>query len=589
MKTDSTYLGLVIRVDSSTVEVEISNEIPSAAPIIKGRLYKIGQIGTFVKMPMGNISIYGIVSAVSNRPMKDEEGTIVSSGSRFLSVQLIGEKIGDAAFEKGIGTYPTINDEVHLVVESDLFEIYGERDKGSIEIGKHSSSENLGVYVDAHNLVLRHCGILGSTGSGKSNTTVSILKSILNGYKGSRVVLVDPHGEYASAFPNAKVFKIGDPKSPLHIPFWLMSFDELAFFLVGADSQRDDQKVDYRMFRELVTHMKKQNCNLKAGNVNPDLVTADSPIPFSIRQVWYEMNWLLNATFTESKKDQQIKVTGKHCQVNAGDPEKLQPATFTPYGQGSAAPFKSTHTEYYAYEKKLISRLKDSRYDFLFNPIDYKDASSAKDLHNLLSEWIGSDKQLTILDLSGVPFEVLDITIGLITRFIYDSMFWGRHEAYTGKQRPLLLAYEEAHTYLGKNDKSNYSKEAVEKVFKEGRKFGVGALVISQRPSELSETILAQIGTFIALRLTNSGDQSIVKSAAPDNLSSLMDLLPSLRIGEAVIAGEAIKIPSRVRLKLNQPRPTSDDPKLVEQWSIEHPPHVDNYKSVVTKIREQKI
>ena len=222
MKTDPTYLGQVVRVDSSNVEVEISSEIPSAAPIIKGRLYKIGQIGTFVKMPMGNICIYGIVSAVSNRPMKDENGEVMSNGSRFLSVQLIGEKIGDAAFEKGIGTYPTISDEVHLVVEADLFEIYGEKDKGSIEIGKHSSSENLAVYVDAHNLVLRHCGILGSTGSGKSNTTVSILKSILNGYKGSRVVLVDPHGEYASAFPNAKVFRIGDAASPLHIPFWLM-------------------------------------------------------------------------------------------------------------------------------------------------------------------------------------------------------------------------------------------------------------------------------------------------------------------------------------------------------------------------------
>lgn len=589
MKTDPTYLGIVVRVDSSTVEVEISNEIPSAAPIIKGRLYKIGQIGTFVKMPMGNICIYGIVSAVSNRPMKDENGELVSNGSRFLSVQLIGEKIGDAAFEKGIGTYPTINDEVHLVVEDDLFEIYGEKDAGSIEIGKHSSSENLGVYVDAHNLVLRHCGILGSTGSGKSNTTVSILKSILNGYKGSRVVLIDPHGEYASAFPQATVFKIGDQKSPLHIPFWLMSFDELAFFLVGADSQKDDQRPEFRMFRELVTSVKKKNCALKAGNVNPDLVTADSPIPFSIREIWYEMNWFLNATFNEATKDQQTNSPGKHCETQAGDAEKLLPAKFKPYDPGSKAPFKSKHADYYAYEKKLISRLKDSRFDFLFHPTDYKDANSAKDLHNLLSEWIGNDSKLTILDLSGVPFEVLDITIGLITRFIYDSMFWGRNETYTGKQRPLLLAYEEAHTYLGKNDKSNYSKEAVEKVFKEGRKFGVGALVISQRPSELSETILAQIGTFIALRLTNSGDQSIVKSAAPDNLSSLMDLLPSLRIGEAVIAGEAIKIPSRVRLKLNKPRPTSDDPKLVEQWSKEHHPNANNYKSVVTKIREQKM
>jgi hypothetical protein len=586
MKTDPTYLGLVIRVDSNTVEVEISNDIPSAAPIIKGRLYKIGQIGTFVKMPMGNISIFGIVSAVSNRPMKDEIDNLNLSSSRFLSVQLIGEKIGDESFEKGIGTYPTINDEVHLVIEEDLFEIYGEKDKGSIEIGKHSSSENLSIYVDTHNLVLRHCGILGSTGSGKSNTTVSILKSIVSGYSGARVVLVDPHGEYSTAFPNAKVFKIGDQNSPLHIPFWLMTFDELAYFLVGA-TQKDDQKIDYRMFRDIVTNKKKENFVLKAGVVNVDLITADSPIPFSIREVWYEMNWRLNATFSESLKDKQTSATA--CQNADGDAENLVAATFTSYAMNNQAPYMSKHSEFYSYEKKLLTRLKDSRYDFLFNPTDYKNASSPKDLHNLLGEWIGNDEQLTILDLSGVPFEVLDITIGLITRFIYDSMFWGRNETYTGKQRPLLLAYEEAHTYLGKNDKSNYSKMAVEKVFKEGRKFGVGALVISQRPSEISETILAQIGTLFALRLTNSGDQAIVKSSAPDNLSSLMDLLPSLRIGEAVIAGEAIKIPSRVRLKLNEPRPTSDDPKLVESWSKAHTPHVDNYKSVVTKIREQKL
>ena len=134
-----------------------------------------------------------------------------------------------------------------------------------------------------------------------------------------------------------------------------------------------------------------------------------------------------------------------------------------------------------------------------------------------------------------------------------------------------------------------YSKNAVERIFKEGRKFGVGALVISQRPSEISETILAQIGTLIALRLTNSGDQSIVKSSSPDNLNSLVDLLPSLRIGEAVIVGESIKIPSRIRVKLNNPRPTSEDPKLVECWSKGHELSDENYKSVVTKIREQKL
>ena len=267
MDTDLTYLGKIIRVDSSTVEVEVSDDIPSAAPIINGRLYKIGQIGTFVKIPTGNITTYGIVSSVSNTPGKPEDNQAKQIfGSRFLNVQLVGEKIGDDDFEKGIGTYPTINDEVHLVIEKDLFDIYGEKGSDSIEIGKHSSSDNLSVYVDIHKLVLRHCAVLGSTGSGKSNTTVSILKAILNEYLGSRVILVDPHGEYSSAFPKAKVFKIHDSKDPLYIPFWLMNFDELAFFLVGA-KPTDDSKPEYRLFRDWITRYKKENYQLKSGNV----------------------------------------------------------------------------------------------------------------------------------------------------------------------------------------------------------------------------------------------------------------------------------------------------------------------------------
>ncbi|MGA9212485.1 MAG: helicase HerA-like domain-containing protein [Kaistella sp.] len=586
MTSEITYLGKIIRVDSSTVEVEVSTDIPSAAPIINGRLYKIGQIGTFVKMPIGNICIYGIVSSVSNTPNKSEEFQLkYNFGSRFLTVQLVGEKIGEDDFEKGVGTYPTINDEVHLVIEKDLFDIYGKKDAGSVEIGKHSSSENLSVYTDIHKLILRHCAILGSTGSGKSNTTVSILKAILDDYEGSRVVLVDPHGEYASAFPDAKVFKINNAANPLFIPFWLMNFDELAYFLVGAKPS-DDNKPDYRAFRELVTAYKKNNCTLKSGTVNPNFVTADSPIPFSARELWHEMNWWLSASFSSAQKGDQNKTTAK--ETDKGNFENLEGAKFEPYAMGNQAPFKSQHNDFYSYEKKMLSRLKDSRFDFLFNPGNFKGDAGTKDLNDLLNEWIGSESKLAILDLSGVPFEVLDITVGLITRFIYDSMFWGRNETYTGKQRPLLLAYEEAHTYLNKNDNNSYSKLAVEQVFKEGRKFGLGALVISQRPSEISETILAQVGTFIALRLTNSGDQSIVKSSAPDNLNSLIDLLPSLRTGEAIIVGEAIKIPSRVRIKLNNPRPTSDDPKLVEGWTKQHPPNDDNYKTVVTKIRQQK-
>lgn len=585
MQSDVTYLGRIIKVDSSSVEVEISEDIPSSSPIINGKVYKLGQIGTFVKVVAGNILTFGLVESVSNTPSNINSDTVVNKGSRYLSVQLIGEKVGNKKFEKGIGLYPTINDEVHIVTDEDLFDLYGKTDdteNGLLAIGKHASSDNLDVYLDIHKLVLRHSAILGSTGSGKSNSVVAILKQIGTQMHNSRMLLIDPHGEYASAFPEAKVFRIGDEKSPLYIPFWLMNFDELMYFLVGAKSS-DDQKPEYRRFREIITQAKKMNCHLKAGDVNPNYITADSPIPFNIRKIWYDINREINATYQIADASKQT--SENECLVREGIPEKLEPAEFEPYAMSNQAPYRSRKQEMYSYEKKLLARLKDSRYDFMFYPGEYKDENSPKDLHNLLLDWIGGDERLAILDLSNVPFEVMDITVGLITRFVYDSMFWGRNEPNTGRNRPLLIAYEEAHSYLGKNE-TIYARNAVEKIFKEGRKFGLGAVVISQRPSELSETILAQVGTFIALRLTNSSDQSIVKSMAPDNMNSLISLLPSLRIGEAVIVGEAINIPTRVGLPLQSPRPDSSDPELVSAWMREYNSD-DDYKMVVTKIREQ--
>lgn len=584
MENDITYLGKIIRVDSDTVEVEVSDKIPSSSPIIEGRVYKIGQIGTFVKIVAGNIVSYGLVSSVSNAPSKDNIQHDV--GSRFLTVNLIGEKIGNRKFEKGIGLFPTINDEAHIVTENDLSDIYGndsEKIGGQFPIGKHASSDNLDVFIDVHNLVLRHSAILGSTGSGKSNSVVAIIKRMYCQLSNSRVVLIDPHGEYSSAFPDAKVFKINDFENPLYIPFWLMNFDELLYFLVGAKPS-DESKPEYRRLREMITNEKKNNCNLKAGSVDPNCITADSPIPFNIRKIWYDMNRELNATYKEAQSDKQIG--DAECLIKEGNHETLEPAQFKAYSMSNKEPYRSKRQEMYSYEKKILSKLRDSRFDFMFNPDGYENESSKNDLHNLLQMWIGSSERLAILDLSNVPFELIDITVGIITRFVYDSMFWGKNEKYTGRQRPLLVAYEEAHSYLGKNE-THYALNAVEKVFKEGRKFGLGAMVISQRPSELSETILAQVGTFIALRLSNSSDQSIVKSMAPDNMNSLINLLPSLRIGEAVVIGESINIPSRVRLPLQSPRPDSADPNLVEEWNRDYESSTEDYKSVVTKIREQ--
>lgn len=589
MKRDITYLGSVINVNSGSVEVEISKEIPSAAPIINGRLYKIGQIGTFVKFPIGSLTLYGLVSSVSNTPSTIENIKYEPNyGSRFLQVQLIGEKLGNEKFQKGVGTFPTINDEVHIVTEEDLKLIYGDKSDGFIEIGKHSSSENLPVYIDIHNLILRHSAILGSTGSGKSNTTAHLIKRILNDYDGARIVLVDTHGEYSSAFKgNAEIFKINDNTNPLFVPFWTMTFDELSFFLVGRTEGQE--KPEDKQLRERIVELKKINAaKLKGGKVDENYITADSPIPFDIKQMWYEFDKELNATYNHNSDH----ITANECLEEEGSSKDLRPARFTPHSPNNTAPYKSKRQTMYPYLGKIYSRLKDARYSFMFSPDDYYDVGSKNDIDHLLRNWIEHDKRLTILDLSGIPFELIDISVGLISRFLYDSMYWGRFEDYTGRNRPLLMVYEEAHSYLPKSEKSSnvygYARKAVEKIFKEGRKFGIGAMVVTQRPSEISETILAQAGTFLALRLTNSGDKGTVESAAPNNMSSLMELLPSLRIGEAIVVGEAINIPSRVRIELVEPRPSSNDPELVVSWKTKFKPDEKNYKAVVTAIREQK-
>ncbi len=592
MKSDVTFLGQVVNVNSSAVEVKISDEIPSAAPIVDGKLYRIGQIGTFVKFPIGALSLYGVVSSVSNSPSKEAgDSTVPNYGSRFLTVQLIGEKQGDDEFQKGVGFYPTINDEVHLVTEKDLLDIYGSKDEeGLVRVGTHSSSERLPVYLDLDKLILRHSAILGSTGSGKSNTTAHILKSIVQNNQGSRVVLVDIHGEYKDSFPSeAKVFKINDSDNPLYLPFWLMNFDELAKFLVERPLGQEWPQ-DKRLRQEITERKIKNAEKLNAGRVNNEFVTSDSPIPFDIKQLWYDLCREIVATYTTAQKNEQNSNTEATC-LDEGDKENLVQPKFEPYTMTTTAPYKSQLTDMEIYSKKILAKLKDSRFNFMFEVGDYKKFEEY-DLDHLLRSWIEHDKPLTILDLSGVPFELIDLTVGVISRFIFDGMYWGRFESYTGRQRPLLMVYEEAHSYLPNNAEGKgifgYARKAVEKIYKEGRKFGLGSLVITQRPSEISHTILAQVGTFIALRLTNSSDKSTVSSSAPNNMTSLIDLLPSLRIGEAIIVGESIKVPSRVRIPIVEPRPSSDDPKVYESWQKNFKTNQKNYKQVVTSIRTQK-
>lgn len=587
MKTDVTYLGMVRRVTGSKVYVEVSADVPSASPIIHGRVHRLGQIGSFVRIPLGFLNLYGVVSMVGASELKDlpEEEIPVPGGQRWIEVQLVGESYGRGPFQRGVSIFPTLDDEVHIVTEEDLSVIYAPTGSSMTKIGTHAASESLVAYVDLDKIVTRHVAIVGSTGSGKSNTVAALLKSVTSGtYPSARIVVIDPHGEYGAAFQgSARVFSIGDKENPLFVPYWALSFDELAWFLVDRRSASESQQD--MLLRDKILEDKKYYCDkLRAGKISDAVITVDSPVPFSLRDVWYFFDRKERVTYEDMGRT-------KEALESEGDPKTLKPAKFKPPGAGSAPPYKPQPSPIMgAYVNKMLGRLRDNRFEFLLSPDQYD--GTKKDLHDLLVDWIDHEHAVTILDLGGVPSEVIDLVVGALTRILFEGMFWGRELPGVGKQRPLLIVFEEAHSYLPKNVSSQfiagYAARSVRRILKEGRKYGVGAILVSQRPSELDETILSQCGTFFSLRLTNNHDQGVVKATVPDSFAGLIDLLPSLRTGEAIVLGDAMPIPSRIRLPLIEPRPKSDDPEVAKCWKKQR---IDNpaYDLAVTAWRQQRV
>jgi DNA helicase HerA-like ATPase len=589
MRTDPTFLGDVKRVVGSKVYIELARDLPSSSPIVDGRVYRVGQIGSFVRIPLGFLNVYGIVSMVGATELQlaDEEDLgPPPRGQRILEIQLLGEAYGSDAFERGLSVYPTLDDEVHIVTQRDLANIYRAAGSSQIRLGTHSASESLPATVDLDKLVTRHAAVLGSTGTGKSNSVAAILRAISGGaFPSARVVVIDPHGEYGSALKGqSRVFRIGDPDNPLIVPYWALSFDELGWFLVdrksGTEAQQDTLLRD-RLFEMRKAVVPTVKATPLGQTLDQNEITVDSPLPFSVRKLWYYFDRRERATYQDMARTIETLIA-------EGDAEQLVSAQFQPSGAGSAAPFKMAPPPIMAvYANKMLGRLKDRRFDFLLAPSPYD--GTTQDLHELVASWIDHDDAITILDLAGVPSEIIDVVVGLLARVLFETIFWGRELPGVGKTRPLLLVFEEAHAYLPSGEArfiQGYARRSVQRILKEGRKYGVGAIVVSQRPSELDETILSQCGTFISLRLTNTTDQGRVRSTVPDELSGLTNLLPTLRTGEALILGEAIQMPSRVRIDLIEPRPNSGDPNVSQLWSQARTPVVD-YGRAITAWRRQ--
>lgn len=579
--TAPTFLGRVGTVAGSMISVRQAESVASGIAIIGGRSYRVGQVGSFVRIPQGYHDLYGIISEAGANATPETLRDAGERGDSWMTVQLVGE-IVETSFERGISQYPGINDEVHLVTEEDLAKIYGGEATGQVTIGRLAGAESIPVRIDLDALVTRHSAILGSTGSGKSTTVASLLRSLCGtAFPSARVLLIDIHGEYAAALKSiAAVYRInptGDER-PLVIPYWAIDPQELFEFLSGG--------LDDKAFTAILDRVQAAKTAVAKDfkGVDANALTSSTPLPFSLKQLWYDLidpelkTWANTERTVAALEDK-------------GDAETLQPPRYKPPGAGSALPNQNQQGVLHIRRQldQMRSRLLDRQYDFMLRPGDWEpdlDGKAKKDLPELLEAWFGHDKPVTVLDLSGVPSTVLLRLIGGILNITYEALFWGRELPEGARSRPQLVVMEEAHRYLGK-DTDNPARDMVQRIVKEGRKFGIGAMIVSQRPSEIDETILSQCGTLIALRLSNTNDRGKVQAALPDSLSGLTDALPVLRTGEALIMGEAAKLPIRCRITLppEEFRPSSGDPAVAKAWS--HPRGAQDYQRLAAAWRSQ--
>jgi hypothetical protein len=597
-KHKDTLIGQIASVTGNIVSVRLLDNIKSTMPIIDGVVYRVGQIGSFLKIPLGYANLYGLVTNIGAdaipESMRDtslvEYDKIVNAG--WISLVLVGEQIGNK-FERGITQSPTTGDEVHIVTIQDLNVVYGGwNEASSITVGNISVSESLAAKIDIDKLVTRHCTILGSTGSGKSNTVAVLLEAIAkNNFKSSRILVIDPHGEYNDALKGySKVYKVNADtaknQNELYIPFWALPFDELLKIFSGNLSEPNREYLRSEIVNRKVAAVELTDSKgNKYIDISKESITADSPIPFSLNQLWFDLDDFERQTFSDQQRTQKTNL------IVTGNAETLVSNEYKPPTTTNSAPFINQKAKtILRFTDSIRSRLLNTQYNFLFNCGELKpdlEGKVTKDIDTLIAEWLEHDKPITILDLSGVPTEIMTSISGTLLKIVYDALFWGQNIAVGGKQQPLMIVLEEAHNYL-KAGENSISSRTVQTIAKEGRKYGVGLLLVTQRPSELDETVLSQCGTLIALRMNNSKDRGHISSAVQDELQTMIDLLPSLRTGEGIVSGEAVKIPSRVKFFKISNAPKSADPKVSEQWQKEKP-DAGLYKNVIQNWRTQTI
>lgn len=544
---EANCIGIVENVDTRKVVVGVENEAVL-------NTLKINDI-VILSGSNRDEKLVGILTKVTKKKIDfeetDREEEAIYSNNCCV-INLVGSfynKYGagkENKFKRAINTYPEINSKVYQANENAMQLIMNAvsskaADSKSLEIGHFASNKDVAAILDGNRFFQRHACIVGSTGSGKSYTVAGILEKA-DQLPYANMIVFDLHGEY-NELSYADQIKICDEPGGLHIPLWFFNYEEIhSLFVESSEGTSTNQRAAVINY---ILQKKKEYIRENMNEVSEEIVTADTPVPFSAKGL------------IEYLEEQNI------LEVDTGETYK------TGDNKGQA---KTKRGQYYDKLTNLITRLRtktdDKKYGFVFNE---NHTMKENYLNQFADRIIGnSSHRIKVIDLSEVPSDMLAIVIGIVTRLIYDIQFW-MTPVENEVRHPLVLVCDEAHIYMS-NDMSKMkavekkSLDIFEKIAKEGRKYGIGLLIVSQRPAELNTTIMSQCNNIVSLKVTNDRDKSAVAAMLTDSLVGIVEMLPNLDVGECVVVGDAIMLPSKIILDKPKEKPKSATIDFWDRW-----------------------
>lgn len=544
-KKETSFIGEVQSVDTANIVVKVENEAVLSEIQVNNLV--------IIQASKTRQTLIGMVNKIIrtyNEINDDQDEDDLASSIDIVKINMIGTLLDKAGLQKNVfkrtlESVPEISSEVYIMNDENLTAFMNvisstsADGKDPLNIGMYALNKHASAYIDGNRFFQKHAVIVGSTGSGKSCTVATIIQQIA-ALKSANAILFDVHGEYAPIEgDNIKHYKIAGPTDTyeekiLFLPYWLLTYEEMiAMLLDRGDNNAPNQAM---LFSRTVLKTKKDFLSDNNHDDLVDSITIDSPVPYDINDVLSEFN-KLNSEM----------VAGANGKPKKGD-------------------YNGVLSRFI---QRLENKVDDKRLNFMFCEDDELLKYEYIDiLFKKLMLSASNEGGIKIIDFSEVPSDILPLIVSLIARLVFTVQQWVEKEDI----QPIALFCDEAHLYIPQDVKDgveSLSLNSFERIAKEGRKYGVGLVVITQRPSEVDRTVLSQSSNFVAMRLTNSDDQNVIKKLLPDNIGNFGDILPILDVGEAIVVGDASLLPSRILIKRPDPEPNSSTVKFWDEWSKE--------------------